>query len=67
MGADASLVADAVAHALTASRPKARYLVGSDARLAGHLVSKLPDPIRNRMVRLRARQMIKAGTRLRRA
>lgn len=66
-GAEASLVADAVAHALTASRPKARYLVGSDARLAGHLVSKLPDAVRDRMVRLRARQMIKAGSRLRRA
>ena len=66
-GAEASLVADAVAHALTASRPKARYLVGSDARLAGHLVSKLPDPIRNRMVRLRAGQMIRAGAGRRRA
>ena len=65
-GAEASLVATAVEHALTATRPKARYLVGSDARLAGHLVSKLPDPLRDRMVRLRARQMIRAGTRLRR-
>lgn len=65
-GADASKVADAVAHALTASRPRARYLVGSDARLAGHLVSRLPDPLRDRMVRLRARQMIRAGRALRR-
>lgn len=64
-GAEPSSVADAVAHALTARRPKARYLVGSDARLAGHLVSRLPDRLRDPLVRTRARLMVRAGKRLR--
>jgi len=65
-GADPSTVADAVPHALTAARPKARYLVGADAKLAGHLVSRVPDRVRDRLVELRARGMIRAGRRLRR-
>ncbi|MBM3660020.1 MAG: SDR family NAD(P)-dependent oxidoreductase [Actinobacteria bacterium] len=64
-GAEPSTVAAAVAHALTARRPKARYLVGSDARLAGHVVSKLPDRVRDPLVRTRARLMVRAGKRLR--
>jgi NAD(P)-dependent dehydrogenase (short-subunit alcohol dehydrogenase family) len=36
-------VADAVAHALFADRPKHRYLVGPDARVAGALARALPD------------------------
>ena len=63
-GADPSTVANAVAHALTARRPKARYLVGSDARLSGHVVSKLPDRLRDPLVRARARMMIRAGKKL---
>jgi NAD(P)-dependent dehydrogenase (short-subunit alcohol dehydrogenase family) len=64
-GGDPSTVADAVAHALTASRPKARYLVGSDATLAGHVVSRLPDRVRGPLVELRARGMVRAGKKLR--
>jgi NAD(P)-dependent dehydrogenase (short-subunit alcohol dehydrogenase family) len=36
-------VADAVAHALFARRPKHRYLVGPDAKVAGTLSRLLPD------------------------
>ncbi len=38
-------VAEAVEHALTAKRPKARYLVGTDARIQA-AVSRLPDRAR---------------------
>jgi hypothetical protein len=33
----------AVTHALTAGRPKHRYLVGPDARFVGNLTRLLPD------------------------
>jgi len=36
-------VAEAIAHALTAARPKTRYLVGWDVRLGALLVRLLPD------------------------
>jgi len=36
-----------VEHALSAKRPKARYLVGADARLLGGIVTRLPDPLRD--------------------
>ncbi len=36
-GVDADRVAQAVEHALTARRPKARYLVGPDAKMSGHV------------------------------
>jgi NAD(P)-dependent dehydrogenase (short-subunit alcohol dehydrogenase family) len=36
-------VADAVAHALTASKPKTRYLVGRDAKVRGAIAKVLPD------------------------
>jgi NAD(P)-dependent dehydrogenase (short-subunit alcohol dehydrogenase family) len=36
-------VADAVAHALTASKPKTRYLVGRDAKMRGPVAKLLPD------------------------
>jgi NAD(P)-dependent dehydrogenase (short-subunit alcohol dehydrogenase family) len=46
-GVPPAKVADAIEHALTADRPKARYLVGTDAKLAGHLVTRLPDRARD--------------------
>jgi NAD(P)-dependent dehydrogenase (short-subunit alcohol dehydrogenase family) len=38
-------VADAVAHALTASKPKTRYLVGRDAKLRAPVAKILPDRV----------------------
>ncbi len=43
-------VADAVFMALTAPRPKTRYLVGRDARLQATLQTLLPDRVRDRLV-----------------
>ena len=44
-GISPAAVAKAVEHALTASRPRHRYLVGTDAKVAGNLVRVLPDRI----------------------
>lgn len=46
--------AKAIEHALTASRPRARYLVGREAKLAARAKLLLPTPIFDRLV---ARQM----------
>ena len=43
-------VAKAVAHALTAKRPKTRYLVGLDARLPAMFAKILPDRVRDGLV-----------------
>jgi NAD(P)-dependent dehydrogenase (short-subunit alcohol dehydrogenase family) len=48
-GADPDAVARAVEHALTASRPKARYLVGRDAHLRAW-IERLPTRIRDRVL-----------------
>jgi NAD(P)-dependent dehydrogenase (short-subunit alcohol dehydrogenase family) len=48
-GADADEVAKAVEHALTASRPKARYLVGRDAHLR-RWIERLPTRLRDRVL-----------------
>jgi len=58
-------VADAVEHALTASRPKPRYLVGPDAKLAGHLVTRLPDRVRDAFVRIGSMRWETRGRNLR--
>jgi NAD(P)-dependent dehydrogenase (short-subunit alcohol dehydrogenase family) len=42
-------VAKAVEHALTSTKPKTRYLVGSDAKRRGR-VEKLPDRLRDRLL-----------------
>ena len=42
-GVEPARVADAVVHALTAARPRTRYLVGSEARIALMLRRALPD------------------------
>jgi NAD(P)-dependent dehydrogenase (short-subunit alcohol dehydrogenase family) len=43
-------VAQAVAHALTAKRPKTRYLVGTDARIQALLARLVPDGIRDGLI-----------------
>jgi short-subunit dehydrogenase len=47
----ASRVARAVVHALTARRPKTRYLVGTDARVQAFARWLLPDRIVDRLLR----------------
>ena len=64
-GVPAARVADAVEHALTASRPKARYLVGPDAKLFGHVVTRLPDRVRDALVQLGSRRWERSGRKLR--
>jgi NAD(P)-dependent dehydrogenase (short-subunit alcohol dehydrogenase family) len=65
-GVPPSRVAEAVEHALTAPRPKARYLVGPDAKLAGHVIARLPDRAREALVMLQAKRWRQAGAALRR-
>ena len=48
-GIDADVVAKAVEHALTAGRPKARYLVGRDAHLRAW-IERLPARLRDRVL-----------------
>ena len=48
-GADAEEVAQAVEHALTARRPRARYLVGRDAHLRAW-IERLPTRLRDRLL-----------------
>jgi NAD(P)-dependent dehydrogenase (short-subunit alcohol dehydrogenase family) len=48
--APVELVAEAVEHALNASRPKTRYVVGRDARIRA-TIERLPDRLRDRVYR----------------
>lgn len=48
-GIDPDVVARAVEHALTASRPKARYLVGRDAHIRAW-IERLPTRLRDRVL-----------------
>ena len=54
-GLPPSVVADVVVEALTARKPKTRYLIGRDARIRA-LLQKLPDRLRDRLI---ARQLAK--------
>ena len=49
LGVDPDVVAKAVEHALTASRPKARYLVGRDAHLRAW-IERLPTRLRDQVL-----------------
>jgi NAD(P)-dependent dehydrogenase (short-subunit alcohol dehydrogenase family) len=49
-GIEASEVAEAIGVALTAKRPRARYLVGRDAKLRAPAAAVLPDRIMDRLV-----------------
>jgi hypothetical protein len=43
-------IAGAVVHALTAARPKTRYVVGADAKIQAQLRRLLPDRVLDRLV-----------------
>lgn len=43
-------VAAVIGKALTASRPRTRYLVGSDAKLRGRMAKVVPDRVMDRLV-----------------
>lgn len=49
-GIPADRVADAVTHALTARRPKTRYLVGNDAKMQAVVARTLPDRVRDKLI-----------------
>jgi NAD(P)-dependent dehydrogenase (short-subunit alcohol dehydrogenase family) len=65
-GIPASRVAEAVEHALTAPRPKARYLVGVDAKIGGHVIARLPDRARAALLLLESRRLQRIGAASRR-
>jgi NAD(P)-dependent dehydrogenase (short-subunit alcohol dehydrogenase family) len=58
-------VAEAIEHALTADRPKARYLVGQDAKVAGHVLTRLPDRARAAAGRFGTKRWEARGRKLR--
>ena len=49
-GCDPSDVAEAIGTALTADRPRTRYLVGRDAKLRARMAKVLPDRVMDRMI-----------------
>jgi NAD(P)-dependent dehydrogenase (short-subunit alcohol dehydrogenase family) len=53
-------VADVVLHALTATRPRTRYLVGRDAKVSARLAALLPDRLFDAIV---ARMLAREGRR----
>ena len=56
-GLDADVVARAIEDALTASSPKARYLIGNDARVRLWMQRLLPDRVRDRLIAWRLDSM----------
>lgn len=46
-------VAEVIEQALTARRPKTRYLVGRDARIGATVIARLPDRLRDRLMAAR--------------
>jgi NAD(P)-dependent dehydrogenase (short-subunit alcohol dehydrogenase family) len=49
-GCDPSDVAEAIGRALTADRPRTRYLVGRDAKLRARMAKVIPDRVMDRMI-----------------
>ncbi len=49
-GAPPVAVAKAVAHALTSTRPKTRYVVGTDAKIQARLLPLIPDRIADALI-----------------
>jgi len=50
--APASRVADCVVHAITAAKPKTRYLCGGGARMEWLVARWMPDSLRDRIIRM---------------
>jgi NAD(P)-dependent dehydrogenase (short-subunit alcohol dehydrogenase family) len=44
-------VVDAIVHALTARRPRTRYVIGREARISATLARALPTPVFDRLIR----------------
>jgi hypothetical protein len=57
---DPDVVASAIEHALTARRPKTRYLLGRDARLRARL-QLLPDRVRDALILRKLASLSAAG------
>lgn len=49
-GSEPQAVAEAIGTALTASRPRTRYVVGSDAKLRARMSRVLPDRVMDRLI-----------------
>jgi hypothetical protein len=49
-GIEAREVAETIGRALTAKRPRTRYLVGTDAKIRGPMAKILPDRVMDRAV-----------------
>jgi NAD(P)-dependent dehydrogenase (short-subunit alcohol dehydrogenase family) len=49
-GSEPIAVAEAIGQALTASRPRTRYVVGSDAKMRARMSRVLPDRVMDRMI-----------------
>jgi hypothetical protein len=49
-GIEPRAVAEAIASALTATKPRTRYLVGTDAKTRGPLAKYLPDRLMDRAI-----------------
>ena len=49
-GSDPSEVAEAIGTALTADKPRTRYLVGRDAKVRARMAKVLPDRVMDRMI-----------------
>lgn len=64
-GAEPEKVAAAVEHALTARRPRARYLVGADAKSGATMARLLPDRLRESAMRANGRRLERKGRKLR--
>lgn len=52
-GAPPEIVAEAIGHALTAPRPRTRYLVGRDAQFVGTIIVNLSARLRDRLMAMR--------------
>ena len=49
-GSEPREVAEAIGTALTADRPKTRYLVGRDAKMRARMAKVLPDRVMDRLI-----------------